>query len=468
MKSRDVMNNGGDRTTKRRDFLKAASFVGMAVWGQQGITGCCTAGAATRGRASVMELRAPAVDEVRVGFIGVGARGPGAVRRLSRIPKTKVVAICDVFEDRAARSAADVVAAGHAKPEQYSGSEDVYKKLCERPDVNLVYVCTPWHCHVPMALYAMQCGKHVCVEVPVALTVEDCWRLVDMAEKTRLHCMMLENCCYGEDELFALMLARNGLLGELVHGDCGYIHELREGVAKGGDNNWFINYFKRHTGNSYPTHGLGPIAQCMGINRGDRFERVVSLESNEFGFSSYVREKYGKDDPRANFPYRTGDMNTSVIRTAKGRTIMVQYGRYSPRPYSRINLITGTRGTLCSYPLRVALSPKWHEWLNEPELAELKAKYTHPLWKRIGELAGKSSSVSLHAHGGMDYIMEYRLCHCLRNGLPLDQNIYDGAAWSSLVELTERSVLKGGSSVEVPDFTRGAWKTAAPLGIVEV
>ncbi len=455
--------------TKRRDFLQAVTCAGAAALVQQGLTGCRSTGAMVSNPDSVMGLRAPALDEVRVGFIGVGHRGPGAVRRLSRIPKAKIVAVCDVFEDRTAKAAADVVAAGHAKPETYFGSEDAFKKLCERPDVNLVYVCTPWHWHVPMALYAMQCGKHVCVEVPIAMTVADCWKLVKMAEKTRLHCMMLENCCYGEDELFALSLARNGLLGALVHGDCGYIHELRAGLTDGTYYKDFaLDYFKRHTGNSYPTHGLGPICQYMGINRGDRFERLVSLSSGEFGLTSYVREKFGKDDPRATYPYKTGDMNTTVIRTEKGRTIMVQYGRYSPRPYSRINLITGTKGTLCSYPLRVALSPNWEAWLDDKQLAEQKAKYTHPLWKRIGELGRKSSDVSLHAHGGMDYIMEYRLCHCLLNGLPLDQDVYDGATWSSVVELTERSVLQDGSSVEVPDFTRGAWQNAQPLGIVDV
>ncbi len=453
--------------TKRRDFLKAATVAGLAAVTQG--TGCQTVERKPGDGRSVMGLRALALDEVRVGFIGVGHRGPAAVRRLSRIPKCKVVGICDVYEDRAAKSASDVVAAGHAKPEIYFGSEEAYKKLCERPDVNLIYVCTPWQFHVPMALYAMQCGKHVCCEVPIAMNVADCWKLVDMAEKTRLHCMMLENCCYGEEELFALNLVRNGLLGELVHGDCGYIHELRYGLTDGTYyKDYALEFFKNHTGNSYPTHGLGPIAQYMGINRGDRFERLVSLSSGEFGFTSYAKEKFGENDPLAKIRHKTGDMNTSVIRTAKGRTIMVQYGRYSPRPYDRINLITGTQGTLRSYPLRVALEPKWHAWLEDKALAELKAKYTHPLWRKISERAGKSSDVSVHAHGGMDYIMEYRLCHCLLNGLPLDQDVYDGASWSSLVELTERSVLNDGSSVEVPDFTRGAWRNAQPLGIVEV
>jgi predicted dehydrogenase len=447
---------------KRRDFLRLASSTGMAVLTQQ--PGRRTSEAATPTGRSVMGLRAPALEEVRVGVIGLGKRGPEAVKRLCRIPKTEVAAVGDVFEDRAARSAAGVAEDGYRQPDTYFGSEEVWKKLCERPDVNLVYVCTPWECHVPMALYAMECGKHVAVEVPIAMTVADGWRLVEMAEKTRLHCMMLENCCYGEDELLALSLARHGLLGELVHGDCGYIHELRAGLTDGTYyRDYPLAYFKTHTGNSYPTHGLGPICQYMGINRGDRFDRLVSLGSNEFGLTAFIKEKYGASDPRARYPYQTGDMNTTVIRTAKGRTIMVQYGRYSPRPYTRINLITGTQGTLTSYPLRVALSPNWHEWLGDGQLAELKAKQAHPLWDKIGAIARANGG-----HGGMDYLMDYRLCHCLLNGQPLDQDVYDGVTWSSLVELTERSVLQDGASVEVPDFTRGAWRTAQPLGLVDI
>lgn len=450
---------------RRRSFLKKSLQAGVA--GSMGgvLVGCRTfgSGALPQG-VSMQGFRAPPVDEVRIGFIGLGKRGPAAVKRLSRMPNVKVVAVCDVYEDRAQKAAASVVAAGHAEPQTFFGSEHAYKRMCERKDINLIYACTPWEWHVPMALDAMACGKHVCTEVPMAMTLADCWKLVKMSERTRCHCMMLENCCYGEDELFALSLARNGLLGELVHGDCGYIHELRAGLTDGTYyKDYAFEYFKRHGGNSYPTHGLGPIAQYMGINRGDRFERVVSMESNEFGLSEFVREKFGAADPRASYPYKTGDMNTSVIRTAKGRTIMVQYGRYSPRPYDRINLISGTQGTLRSYPLRVALSPKWHNWLADEELAELKVKYAHPLWKEIGDVARKSGG-----HGGMDYIMEYRLTQCLLKGEPLDQDVYDGAAWSSLVELTERSVLKGGSAVEIPDFTRGNWRVTQPLGIVGV
>ncbi len=432
--------------------------------------GCQTIGRSRSNVRTVTGLRTPALDEVRVGFIGVGARGPGAVKRLCNIPKTSVVAICDVYEDRVAKSAADVVALGKKEPARYFGSKEAFRKLCERPDVNLVYVCTDWKWHVPMALYAMQCGKHVCVEVPIAMTIADCWRLVDMAEKTRLHCMMLENVCYGENELFALNLCRKGVLGDLVHGEAAYIHDGRANYVKGNDHGEIFNQFRfkwyqQHTGNSYPTHGLGPVCQYMNINRGDSLTSLVSMSTASFGVSRAVADAYGAESQQAKIARtsKLGDMNTSIIRTALGRTIMVQLSSCSARPYSRRNLISGVKGTLVDFPLRVALDPHSHAWMSDKALEELKAKYAHPLWDKHGKSAHK-----MGGHGGMDYLMEYRLCHCLLNGLPLDQDIYDGVTWSSLVELTERSVLNGGSAVKVPDFTRGAWRTAVPLGIVEI
>ena len=453
--------------TKRRDFLKAASFTGMAA--AMAETGCQTVERPIANARSAMGLHAPALDEVRVGVIGVGGRGSYLLKSLCNFPKTKVVAVCDVREDRVAKSAADVVAAGQKDPAKYFGSEEVFRKMCERPDVNLVYVCTPWEWHAQMALYAMQCGKHVCVEVPMAMTVEDCWRLVKMAEKTRLHCMMLENCCYGYDEMFALNLCRKGVLGELVHGEAAYIHDLRSWYSSGNDKGeafqtFRFKWFQRHTGNLYPTHGLGPVCQYMGINRGDRMEAVASMSTLAFGFGSAVADKYGKDSPQAKTAQaiKMGDMNTSIIRTRLGKTIMVQYSLSCARPYSRLNLISGTKGTLSGFssPMRVALDPNTHDWMGDKDLQELKAKYVHPLWDKNGAMAQKSGG-----HGGMDYLMEYRLIHCLLNGLPLDIDVYDSATWSSLVELSERSVLNGGSAVEVPDFTRGAWRTAQPLGI---
>ncbi|MDY0165118.1 MAG: Gfo/Idh/MocA family oxidoreductase [Thermoguttaceae bacterium] len=454
------------KSVRRRSFLKAASATGLTAL----IPGtvCRTIASACDTGESLIGFRAPALDEVRVGFIGVGARGPGAVKRLCAIPKTRVTAICDVFGDRVDKSAADVVAAGHPAPAEYSGSEDAFKGLCERPDVNLVYVCTPWEWHVPMALYAMQCGKHVGVEVPMAMTVEDCWRLVHMAEKTRLHCMMLENCCYGSHELFALNLCRKGVLGEIAHAEAGYIHSGLGGyrkadTAKEKFSAWRFKWYQHHVGNLYPTHGLGPVCQCMNINRGDRMTAVVSMSSDPFALQSTVEETFGPESWEAKTARtaKTGDMNTSIIRTQLGKTILLQFATRSPRPYSRHTLLSGTKGTLGDYPLRVALAPNAEKWMSDQALAELQAQYIHPLWDKEGETAKK-----LGGHGGMDYLMEYRLCHCLLNGLPLDQDVYDGVAWSSLVELTERSVRNGGSAVEVPDFTRGAWQTAEPLGIV--
>lgn len=433
-------------------------------------TGCQTLGRSRSNASKVMGLRTPALDEVRVGFIGVGARGPGAVKRLCNIPKTSVVAICDVYEDRVAKSAADVVALGKKEPSRYFGSKEVFKKLCEQPDVNLVYVCTDWEWHVPMALYAMQCGKHVCVEVPIAMTIKDCWRLVDMAEKTRLHCMMLENVCYGENEMFALNLCRQGVLGELVHGEAAYIHDGRGNYVKGNDqgevfNRFRFKWYQQHTGNLYPTHGFGPICQYMNINRGDSLTSVASMSTAPVGLRRAVEAAYGPESQQAKMARssKLGDMSTSIIQTSLGRTITVQLSNCSARPYTRRNLISGTKGTLADFPLRVALDPTAHAWMGEKALDELKAKYVHPLWDKHGKSAQK-----MGGHGGMDYLMESRLCHCLLNGLPLDQDVYDGVTWSSLVELSERSVRNGGSAVEVPDFTRGAWRTATPLGIVMV
>jgi hypothetical protein len=277
--------------------------------------------------------------------------------------------------------------------------------------------------------------------------------------------MMLENCCYGENEMLAMMLCRQNVLGTLVHGEGAYLHDLRSlKFSKSGyQGMWRLEYSKKHTGCPYPMHGLGPIAQYMNINRGDKFEFLTSVSSNQFGMSEYAVEKIGKDSPEAQQAYKLGDMSTTMIKTLKGRTIMVQHNTTSPRPYSRINTIYGTKGILADYPLRIALEPKAHGWLDDKQLGEVKEKYTHPLWTKSGDFAKK-----VGGHGGMDFLMDLRLCYCLQHGLPLDMNVYDAASWSCLVDLTERSTLKRGATMDIPDFTRGAWKTAEPLGIVTV
>ena len=450
----------------RRDFLQQTAWMGVGAAVAGSATGCKSLGLGLReSTQTAIGMRCAPLDTVRVGVIGLGMRGPGAVQVYSNIPGAQVVALSDLIPERAERQQKWLKEKGKPDAALYAGSQDAWKKLCESDKVNLVHVTTPWLLHTPMALYAMKCGKHVVTEVPAAVTLEQCWELVETCEKTRRHCMMLENCCYGESEMFALMLCRKGVLGELVHGEGAYLHDLRDlkFSAQGYQDMWRLKYSKAHTGNPYPMHGMGPICQYMDINRGDRFEYLTSVSSGQFGLTQFAIDKFGKNSPEAKETYKLGDMNTTVIRTYRGRTIMVQHNTTSPRPYSRINTISGTKGILSDYPLRVALEPKAHEWLSDPELDALKAKYIHPLWDKNGDAAKKSGG-----HGGMDYLLLLRLCHCLQNGLPLDISVYDTALWSSVVELSERSVLKRGASVDVPDFTRGGWKTAEPLGIVEV
>lgn len=456
----------------RRDFLQLAGIAGLTAAG-----GCRTLDQIFEGGAGVVPwsgcnmagFRVDPLPVVRVGVIGVGQRGPGHVKTLSRIPGVQIVAIGDLYANRTARAAKIVTDAGHPAPQEYNGSDEAWRGICERPDVDLVYICTPWLLHTPMAVYAMTCGKHAVSEVPAAVTEEECWELVSTAEETRRHFMMLENCCYGYNELLALSLCRKGVLGDLVHGEGAYLHDLSDAKLTpedtgGYQGRWRLEWTKQHTGNPYPTHGLGPICQYMNINRGDRFEFLTSVSTDIFRMPRKAARSLGEKSPEAKHAYyRQGDMNTTIIRTYRGRTILLEHDTTSPEPYSRINLIKGTKGILSDYPLRVALEPSPHRWMDEKALTELKAKYEHPLWQKNGNAARQSGG-----HGGMDYLMNLRLIYCLRNGLPLDMDVYDAAAWSCLVELTERSVLKNGRPVDIPDFTRGGWKTAEPLGIVNV
>jgi len=452
----------------RRGFLNQAAWAGGAL-GTLAWPGCAMlSGVSERKGKSMIGFRCEPLKQIRVGVIGVGHRGPGAVKRLSLIPGVEIRAISDLYEDRVAKQVKSLTDAGKPAPAAHFGSPDEWRKICESKEIDLVYICTPWLWHTPMAVYAMRCGKHAVTEVPAAMTLEQCWQLVDTAEETQRHFMMLENCCYGFNEMFALNLCRKGVLGELVHGEGAYIHDLRasklrEDKENGYQGQWRLEWSKQHTGNPYPMHGLGPICQYMDINRGDRFDCLSSVSSEPFGLKLAAAKKYGEKSPQARTAYKQGDMNTTVIKTLRGKTIMVQHDTTSPRPYTRHNLISGTKGVLADYPLRVALEPKAHEWMNEKELEALKAKYVHPLWDKKGEAAKKAGG-----HGGMDFLMDLRLCHCLQNGLPLDMDVYDAALWCSVIELSERSVLRNGASVAMTDFTRGGWKTADPLGIVTV
>ena len=456
----------------RRNFLRKSVLGGFAIgasgmmgYGSSEILGTAnTTHAPERKGKSVMGLRCKPIPTVRIAVIGLG-RGGSAVYRLSRIEGAQIVAIDDLVPDRIAAAQKSLKEAGRPEAIAFSNEED-WKKICERDDIDLIYNATPWELHVPIALYAMEHGKHVTVEVPAALTVKDCWALVDTAEKTQRHCMMLENCCYDFFELTTLNMARSGVFGEIIHGECAYFHDLRLQMqrSEGYHNTWRLNYYTKHTGNPYPTHGLGPVAQVMGINRGDRLDYLTSMSTNQFGLTLYAENKFGKDSPEAQTTYKLGDMNCSLVRTSKGKTILIQHDVTSPRPYDRLHKLSGTKGYAVKYPEpKIALEPDPHEFLSPDDFKAIIDKYEHPLSKYIGE---KAKAVG--GHGGMDYVMDWRLIYCLRNGLPLDQDVYDAATWSCIVELSEQSILNRSAPVNVPDFTRGEWKNAKPVPVIDM
>lgn len=405
---------------------------------------------------------APRLETVRIGFIGLGNRGPGAVERMSQIQGVKITALSDKYTDRIESTQQILARNGMDKAREYGGTEEAWKGLCESNDVDLVYICTPWALHTPMAVYAMENNKHVAVEVPAAVTVDEAWQLVETSERTRKHCMMLENCCYDFFELLTLNMARQGFFGEIVHAEGAYIHNLMEHnfSKEYYADMWRLKENQQHNGNLYPTHGLGPVAQIMNINRGDRMEYLTSMSGDDFQMARMAAELAAEDDffkPYATRTYR-GNMNTTTIKTALGKTIMVQHDVTSPRPYSRIHLVSGTEGFARKYPeARIA---KGHSWMDEDEMKVLEEKYTPEIVRLVGDMAKK-----VGGHGGMDFIMDWRLIDCLRNGIPLDQDVYDAALWSVITPLSSWSVANRSNSIDVPDFTNGAWKTNEPVDI---
>ena len=408
------------------------------------------------GQQDVLQLKCDPIDTVRIAFIGVGARGSGAVKRYTQIDGVKIVALCDLVPAYIERAQNILKEAGLPAAEVYCGEEDLWKKVCERDDIDLIYVCTDWELHTPIAVYAMEHGKHVATEVPAALTIDECWQLVNTAEKTRRHCMMLENCCYDFFEMATLNMAQQGLFGEVVHTEGAYNHDLRAycmNDTTGYHDMWRLKYNAAHTGNPYPTHGLGPIAQIMNIHRGDKMDYLVSVSSDQFGLTDAAILHHGPESDFAKREYKLGDMNTTIIRTAKGKTIMIQHDVTTPRPYSRIHQVVGTRGFAQKYPIpQIGLDSVAPEGLNAAEKEDLLKRYEHPITKEYGEKARE-----VGGHGGMDFIMDYRLVYCLQHGLPLDQDVYDAAEWSCIGSLTAASLEHNSMPVAVPDFTRGDW-----------
>lgn len=411
---------------------------------------------------SALMMTADPIDTVRVGFIGVGMRGSGAVNRFTYLDGVKIVAICDLEQSNIDKAQKKITDRGLPAAAEYVG-EDSWKQLCLRDDIDLVYICTDWISHTPMAVYAMEHGKHTAVEVPAAMSIKECWQLVNTCEKTRHHCMMLENCVYDFFEMTALNMAQHGLFGEIVHAEGGYIHNL-DPYWELYHNNWRLEYNRTHRGDNYPTHGIGPLCQVLNIHRGDRMEYVISMDSKAVHGAKIAKELMGAEE------FADGDHTVSLIRTACGRIIEIQHNVYASRPYSRLYQLTGTDGFAAKYP-RKGFSLKTENLTGEmfadgqydkldgesfvsDEIYDALIEKYKPEF--LGEIEQKAREVG--GHGGMDFIMDYRLIYCLHNGLPLDQDVYDAAEWCCLTELSRKSIEAGSKPVRVPDFTRGRWK----------
>ncbi|MCJ7449433.1 MAG: Gfo/Idh/MocA family oxidoreductase [Bacteroidales bacterium] len=469
--------------SNRRDFFKTATFAGAGAMTGSLLSGC-TPKEAESNLAVILEsvkkshsqkfnmsgYAAPALPVVRVGFIGVGDRGSGAVERLSNIEGVEIKALGDLRPAAVAGSQKYLSSIGRPATQEFSGDDNVWKKLAELPDLDLIYICTPWVWHTQMAVYAMENGKHVVCEVPIARTIDEAWQLVETSERTKKHCMMLENCCYDFFELLTLNMARQGMFGDIIHGEGAYIHNLlgmnfrkpqddkqADGAYTGM---WRLRENATRNGNLYPTHGLGPICQVMNINRGDKMDYLSSMSTFDFTMSPREKELSLNDPFYAEWKVAEfrGNMNTTLVKTTLGKTIMIQHDVSSTQPYSRIHLVKGTQGMARKYPNQmIALG---ESWANDDEMKAISEKFTPEIVRRVGDMARK-----VGGHGGMDFIMDWRMIDCLRNGLPLDQDVYDGALWSSIGPLSEWSVVNRSQSIDIPDFTGGSWKTNKPHGI---
>jgi hypothetical protein len=464
--------------TNRRKFLKVAGAAGGGI-----ITGAihaCGREKETMPFAETLEAvsrphrqhfnmcryAASKLEKVRLGIVGIGSRGTGAVHRLKLIEGLEIKAVCDKKMDRAEKAQKVLVDFGLPPAEIYGGSEDKWKEMFIRDDLDLIYIVTPWSLHTPMCVFAMENGKHAAVEVPAAVTIDECWKLVETSEKTKKHCMMLENCCYDFFELLTLNMARQGFFGDIIHGEGGYIHHTPppQGPYQkpaNHDDDWRRIETKGRRGNTYPTHGLGPVAQAMNINRGDIFDYMTCMASDDFILAKRYAEYAKVDDFYKQFDPKSinGNINTSTIRTVNGKTIMLQYETAPPRVYSRIHTLSGTKGAAQKYPLPGKISTGI-QWFTDEQMAEITESYTPEIVKRVGEMA-----MQVGGHGGMDFIMDWRLIDCLRNGLPLDQDVYDAAAWSAIGPLSDWSVANRSNSIKIPDFTCGSYKNNIPVNI---
>jgi hypothetical protein len=460
---------------KRRSFIKKGLLGGMGLYGLGQYESNLESSdedmnefqsQAANGK-SVINLKVAPIKQVRVGIIGVGARGNAHVSLFSALfpDKAKVTAVCDIQPALADKAVARLKAKGQ-NAVGYSGKADSWKDMVQRDDIDLVVIATPWRDHAAMAVHSMKQGKHVVIEVPAAMTVDECWQLVNTAEQTQRNCMMMENVCYGDEELWILNMAKQGVFGTITYAEAGYIHDLTRALL--AENGYFYKMWRlkenlAHDGNLYPMHGLGPVAQYLDILRGDRFEQIVSMSSLEATLSEKIKKlPAGHSYTGFKGPIRHGDMNTSLIKTNKGRMIILKHDVVTPRPYDRINALAGTHAYHEGYPSSLSIIDKGHDFLGEADYNEYKNKYKHPIWNKL------KKEIEVHGgHGGMDFVLIYRIVDALNQGRPMDMDVYDAATWSSVIQLSEMSVNKNSAPVKFPDFTRGRWKEKRELNIMK-
>lgn len=445
----------------RREFVKKAVISGV--------------GAAAIGRGSIAKaFSAPTIlkdkdDRVlRLGFIGVGSQGTNMLRNCLLMDDVEIPAICDIDPSAMSRALDLVEKSGKKRPIEYSKNEEDYLNLLNRDDIDAVVISTPWLLHTPMITAAMRAGKHCAPEVWGASTIEECWQLINVAEETGMQCMMLENHCFDRIEMSALKMVREGLFGELLNLEAGYCHDLRNvkfrpgaefGPEASGEARWRTIHSQKRNGDLYPTHGLGPAANCVNDNRGNRMVSLTSTSSKSKALKEYIIQKGGADHPNVNIDWSLGDIVKTVIKCHNGEVITITHDTNTPRPYSNNCLVQGTKGLwtyhrdLCNSIYVEGRSPnhKWEPWENYiPE-------FEHPLWKKFISEGVKGD------HMGAGYLKMRSFVHCIKNDIPTPIDVYDTAAWIAVTPLSEKSIALGSAPVEFPDFTNGKWMSNKPI-----
>jgi predicted dehydrogenase len=430
-----------EKNFDRRDFLRHSAKLSLAL------------GLSAPGTTALFAR--PEEKPVRLGFVGVGGRGTYLLRTALDLGGVNAVSICDINEEHLERARRLVERRSGKKPSGYSGGPEDFRRMVENEQLDAVINATPFEWHTPVMLAAMEAGKYGATEVPAARNLEECWQLVETSERTGVPIMMLENYCYRRNVMMALNMIRLGLFGDLAHAETGYQHDCRY-VTFGPDGEllWRARYKKTRNGNLYPTHAIGPVAWWMDINRGDRFDYLVSMSSMDAtkAYNNYIVKKFGKGHPSAKEKFAVAGVNNTMIRTSLGRTVNLYYDSSLPRPFDNIYRLQGNKGIYMGAREKIYLedlSPEEHTW---EDAIKYREEYDHPLWKKLGETARG------YGHGGGDYLMMLHFLDAVRRKIQPPINVYDAATWSAITELTIKSVAERSSSVDFPDFTGGKWK----------